>query len=82
MPNAVVRAGAIVEYSIVAEGAVIGENCRIGERPEDSQNRDAWGITVLSSGVTVAGGTAVPAGAMVSADLPGNAGQDAAEGGI
>ena len=82
MPNAVVRAGAVVEYSIVAEGAAIGESCRIGERPEDSQNRDAWGITVISSGVTVAGGTAVPAGAMVSADLPANAGQDAAEDGI
>ena len=82
MPNAVVRAGAVVEYSIVAEGAAIGESCRIGERPEDSQKRDAWGITVISSGVTVAGGTAVPAGAMVSADLPANAGQDAAEDGI
>jgi len=70
MPGTVVKKGAVVEYSILAEDCVVGENARVGARPEDTPNKDNWGVTVLGSEVTVAPGGVVPAKAIVEEDWP------------
>jgi len=70
MPGAVVKKGAVVEYSILAEGCVVGENAQVGARPEDTPDKDNWGVTVLGSEVSVAPGGAVPAKAIVEEDWP------------
>ena len=71
MPGTLVKKGAVVEYSILAEGCVVGENARVGARPEDTPDKDNWGIAVLGSGVFVAPGGVVPAKAIVEEDWPG-----------
>lgn len=72
MPGSVVRRGATVEYAIVAENCVIEEGARVGERPENVTDKEAWGVAVVASGVTVGKGAAIPAKAMVDQDVPAN----------
>jgi len=71
MPGAVIRAGARVEYSIVAENAEIGAGATVGCRPEEAEDKDAWGVAVVGEGVHIAPGVAVPAKALVDQDIKG-----------
>lgn len=70
MPGTVVRSGAVVEYAIVAENAVIESGAQVGMRPEDVEDKDSWGVTVIGEGVTVGAGAKVAPKAMVDADIP------------
>ena len=65
MPGSVIKAGAVVEYSIIAENVTIGEGARVGARPEDTPDKENWGITVVGEQVSVSPGQAVPAKAMM-----------------
>ncbi|NLX93593.1 MAG: glucose-1-phosphate adenylyltransferase, partial [Clostridiales bacterium] len=69
MPGATIKAGAVVQYAIVAEDSVICENAVVGERPEDTENIDAWGIAVVGNGVTVGKNAKVPPKAMLDANV-------------
>jgi len=69
MPGAVIKRGAVVEYSIVAENAVIGEGAKIGMRPEECEDKDKWGVTVIGSKVKVSCGTVVAPKAMIDTDI-------------
>ena len=71
MPGARIKKGAKVRYAIVAEDAVIGENAEIGASPEDTPDISQWGVAVIGAGVNVAPGAAVPAKAMIDADVKG-----------
>ena len=71
MPGTVIRKGAIVEYSIVAENCVIGENAIVGQRPENAEDRDAWGIAVVGNDVKIGAGATVKPKAMIDQDVPG-----------
>jgi len=71
MPGARIKKGAKVRYAIVAEDAVIGENAEIGASPEDTPDISQWGVAVIGAGVTVSPGAAVPAKAMIDADVKG-----------
>ena len=70
MPGATVKKGAIVQYAIVAEDSVIGENAMVGARPEDVENKDDWGVTVIGAGVKIGANAVVPPKAMISENLP------------
>ncbi len=59
MPGAVVKKGAVVEYAIVGEESVVGEGSHIGGRPEDTENKNEWGIAVIGYNVTVSPGSVV-----------------------
>ena len=63
MPNTVVKAGADIRYSIVSENTVIGCNAKIGGNPEDSEDKDNWGITVIGDNVVV------PPNSMIGEDM-------------
>ena len=69
MPGATIKAGAVVQYAIVAEDSIICENAVVGERPEDTENIDAWGIAVVGNGVTVGKNAKVPPKAMLDANV-------------
>lgn len=71
MPNSVIKAGAVIEYSIIAENTIIGENSKIGERPENIENKDDWGVSVISENVHIGSGVIVPAKAMIDNDIKG-----------
>jgi glucose-1-phosphate adenylyltransferase len=71
MPGSVIREGAVVEYSIIAENCVIGRGARIGSRPEDTPDKENWGVAVVGDGVAVGDGAVVPAKAMVDGDVEG-----------
>jgi len=70
MPGSIVKKGATVQYAIVAENCVIEEGAVVGSRPEDTADKDAWGVCVVASGVTVGKGATVPAKAMIEQDIP------------
>ena len=53
MPGAVIRSGAAVQYAIVGENAVIGENAVVGSRPEDTPDKEQWGVTVIGPEIRV-----------------------------
>ena len=69
MPGAVVKAGAVVEYAIVGENSVVGNNAHIGARPEDTSNRDEWGIAVVGHGIEISSGTVVAPKQIVSENM-------------
>ena len=70
MPGSVVKAGAVVEYSIVAENVVIGENAKVGCGPENVEDKDAWGVTVIAKGIHIGKNVKIPAKAMIEQDVP------------
>lgn len=70
MPGAKIEEGAVVQYSIVSENAVIGKNSVVGLRPEDMDNKDDWGITVIGSNRIIGANSTVKANTMVDKDIP------------
>ncbi len=71
MPGTTIKAGATVEYSIIAENAVIEEDAKVGLSPENSANRDDWGVTVIGEKVTIGKGATVAAKEMIDTDVKG-----------
>ena len=67
MPGVRVKKGAKVQYTILAEHVTVGENAVIGERPEDKDNLDEWGVSVVGEGLCVDAGARIPAKAMIDA---------------
>jgi glucose-1-phosphate adenylyltransferase len=65
MPNAHIKAGAVVQYAIIGEDTVIGENAQIGDRPEKTPDKDKWGVAVVGHGVSIADNKVVPPKAMI-----------------
>ncbi|MFV0401385.1 MAG: glucose-1-phosphate adenylyltransferase [Oscillospiraceae bacterium] len=70
MPGTVVKSGAVVEYSIIADGATVERDARIGRRPEDSPDKENWGVSVVGNDVRIGSGAVVGAKAMVDEDIP------------
>ncbi len=70
MPGAVIKEGATVQYAIVAEDAVIESGAVVGQRPENVEDKDQWGITVIGNNVTVGEGAIISAKAMIESDVP------------
>lgn len=68
MPGARIEENAVVQYAIVAENAVVGKDCVVGQRPEDMQEKEGWGVSVIGSGCNLAPGTVVPPKAMIDAE--------------
>ena len=71
MPGTVIKKGAVVQYSIVAENAVIEEGAVVGERPENMENIDDWGVSVVGSGVKIGKGARVLPKEMADSDVGG-----------
>ena len=69
MPGSVIKSGAKVQYAIVAENAVIENNATVGKRPEEMDNIDDWGVSVVGASVTVGKGATVDPKAMVGEDV-------------
>lgn len=69
MPGVTVKKDAVVQYAIVAENAIIEEKATVGMRPEDMQELDEWGVSVIASGVTVGAGATIPAKAIIDHDF-------------
>ena len=69
MPGTTIKSGAVVEYSIVAENAVIEEGAKVGESPENCDNLDNWGVTVIGEKVTIGKKAAVKAKEMIDTDV-------------
>lgn len=69
MPNTVVKANADIKYSIVSENTVIGCNAVIGGNPEDTKDKDKWGIAVIGDDLHIGDNVVVPPAAMIGEDL-------------
>ena len=68
MPGAVIEDGANVQYAIIAENTVIGKNAKIGQNPEEVENRDNWGITVIGENTKIAENAVIEAKKMIDSD--------------
>lgn len=71
MPGTVVKSGAVVQYAIVAEDAVIENDAVVGRRPEDMENVDEWGVSVVGAGVKIGKGAVVAPKEMIGEDVKG-----------
>ncbi|MGI5887938.1 MAG: glucose-1-phosphate adenylyltransferase, partial [Oscillospiraceae bacterium] len=71
MPGTVVEEGATIQYSIIGESAVIKAGAKVGQRPENVEDKDKWGISVVAPGVTVGSGAVIAAKDMVYNDVKG-----------
>ena len=69
MPGAVIKKGAKVRYAIVAENSVIGENTVIGKSPEECEDINDWGITVIGDNLEVGAGARVGAKLMIEKNV-------------
>ena len=69
MPGTTIKSGAVVEYAIVAENAVIDEGAHVGESPEEIDNLDNWGVTVIGEKVTIGKNAKVKAKEMIDTDV-------------
>ena len=69
MPGTTIKSGAVVEYAIVAENAVIEEGAHIGESPEEINDLEAWGVTVIGEKVTIGKNAKVKAKEMIDTDV-------------
>ncbi len=67
MPGVHICRGACVQYAILAENVTVGENAVIGERPEDKENLEEWGVSVVGEGIFVPANASIPAKAMINA---------------
>ena len=68
MPGAKIEEGAAVQYAIIGERAVIKANAEVGKRPEDMENLEQWGLTVVGGNYIVAPNTVIPPKTMLDAD--------------
>ena len=69
MPGTTIKKGAVVEYAMIAENAVIEEDAHIGESPEEIDNLENWGVTVIGEKVTIGKGATVKAKEMIDEDI-------------
>ncbi len=69
MPGTTIKSGAVVEYAIIAENAVIDEGAHVGESPEEIDNLEAWGVTVIGEKVTIGKNAKVKAKEMIDTDV-------------
>ncbi len=65
MPGSVIKKGATVQFAIIGEDCTIGEGAYVGERPEQMDDLEKWGVTVLGKGVSVEDGGKVEVKSMV-----------------
>ncbi|NLL91893.1 MAG: glucose-1-phosphate adenylyltransferase [Ruminococcaceae bacterium] len=65
MPGSIVEEGAEVHYSIIAEDVVIKKGAKVGERPENMDDIENWGVSVVAAGLTIGEGAFVRPKAMV-----------------
>ena len=53
------------KFTSDSDDLVIGRNAVVGARPEEIENKEEWGVTVVGAGCTVAPGAVVPPKAMI-----------------
>lgn len=68
MPGAVIEDGAEVQFAIIAENTVVGKNAKVGQKPEEMENLDDWGITVVGANTVIKENTVIKAKTMIDSD--------------
>lgn len=69
MPGARIEDGAVIQYAIISENTVIGKNATIGERPENTKDKEEWGIAVVGDNLHIAEGTKILPKQMIDKDI-------------
>lgn len=69
MPGAVIKKGAKINYSIIAENTVIGENASVGVRPEETDDKDNWGVSVVGANLEISDNAVIGAKAMIDKNM-------------
>lgn len=68
MPGAVIEDGANIQFAIIGENAVIGKNATVGQKPEEVENRNDWGITVIGANTQIAENSVIKAKEMIDGE--------------
>ena len=69
MPGARIEEGANIQYAIISENTVVGKNATIGERPENTKEKEAWGIAVVGDNLHIAAETKILPKQMIDRDI-------------
>ena len=62
---------ATINSSIImpgAENTVVGKNAKVGQNPEETENIDDWGITVVGANTVIKENTVIKAKTMIDSD--------------
>ncbi len=68
MPNVKIGKNAVIKYAVISENSTIGENALIGARPEEVEDVDSWGITVLGNDVEIKENEVIKTKSMIYTD--------------
>ena len=52
-----------------SENVTVDENARVGKRPEEMENLNDWGVSVVGMGVNIGKGATVEPKAMIGEDV-------------
>lgn len=69
MPGAVIRSGASVQYAIVGENAIVEKDAVVGSRPEDTPDKEQWGVAVIGPGIRVGASARIHPKEMIENDI-------------
>lgn len=69
MPGSIIRSGASVQYAIIAENVIVESGAKIGNRPEETENLENWGVTVVGADLTIGKNATVSAKSMIKENV-------------
>ena len=69
MPGAKILPNAVVQYAIIGEGATIEENVVVGARPEEIENLENWGVSVVGENRVIGKGAVISPNSMIYDDV-------------
>lgn len=70
MPGARIEEGAVIQYAIISENTVIGKNAIIGERPENTKEKEEWGIAVVGDNLNIGPDVKILPKQMIDRNIP------------
>lgn len=70
MPGARIEEGAVIQYAIISENTVIGKNDIIGERPENTKEKEEWGIAVVGDNLNIGPDVKILPKQMIDRNIP------------
>ena len=77
-PSAYIGSPCIIDHgaeirqcAFIRGSAIVGKNAVVGSNPEEVENKDNWGITVIGDNIKIGDNVKVPPKSMIDKDMEG-----------